>query len=266
MELNLKDKHVLITGGSKGIGYACAAAFLAEGARVSLVSRSLEHLEAARQRLGAAVSGSHDRIHLHAADLQDPQGASAALASAEAAWGAVDVLVNSAGAARRTPPEELNAQAWHDAMNAKFFTYVHMLDLVVKKMGARGQGAIVNVVGAGGKVASPIHMPGGAANAALMLVSAGMAAAYGPMGVRVNAVNPGATHTERLQSGLQATARMLNISEEEALAQATRKVPLGRLARPEEVADVVLFLASGRASYVTGVVLTMDGAATPMVV
>ena len=164
------------------------------------------------------------------------------------------------------PPEELNAQAWHDAMNAKFFTYVHMLDLVVKKMGARGQGAIVNVVGAGGKVASPIHMPGGAANAARMLVSAGMAAAYGPMGVRVNAVNPGATHTERLQSGMQATARMLNISEEEALAQATRKVPLGRLARPEEVADVVLFLASGRASYVTGVVLTMDGAATPMVV
>ena len=266
MELNLKDKHVLITGGSKGIGYACAVAFLAEGARVSLVSRSLEHLEAALQRLGAAVAGSHDRIHLHAADLQDPQGASAALASAEAAFGAVDVLVNSAGAARRTPPEELNAQAWHDAMNAKFFTYVHMLDLVVKKMGARGQGAIVNVVGAGGKVASPIHMPGGAANAALMLVSAGMAAAYGPMGVRVNAVNPGATHTERLQSGMQATARMLNISEAEALAQATRKVPLGRLARPEEVADVVLFLASGRASYVTGVVLTMDGAATPMVV
>ena len=101
---------------------------------------------------------------------------------------------------------------------------------------------------------------------ALMLVSAGMAAAYGPMGVRVNAVYPGATHTERLQSGMQATARMLNISEAEALAQATRKVPLGRLARPEEVADVVLFLASGRASYVTGVVLTMDGAATPMVV
>ena len=92
-----------------------------------------------------------------------------------------------------------------------------------------------------------------------------MAAAYGPMGVRVNAVNPGATHTERLQSGLQATARMLNISEEEALAQATRKVPLEPGA-PEEVADVVLFLASGRASYVTGVVLTMDGAATPMVV
>ena len=164
------------------------------------------------------------------------------------------------------PPEELNAQAWHDAMNAKFFTYEHMIDLVVKKMGARGRGSIVNVVGAGGKVASPIHMPGGAANAALMLISAGMAAAYGPRGVRVNAVNPGATHTERLEAGMQATARMLNISAQEALAQATGKVPLGRLAQPQEVANVVLFLASERASYVTGVVLTMDGAATPMVV
>ena len=151
-------------------------------------------------------------------------------------------------------------------MNAKFFTYIHMVDLVVKKMGARGQGAIVNIVGAGGKVASPIHMPGGAANAALMLVSSGMAAAYGPMGVRVNAVNPGATYTERLQAGMLATARMQNISEQEALAQVTSKVPLGRLAQPEEVANVVLFLASDRASYVTGVVLTMDGAATPMVV
>ena len=133
-------------------------------------------------------------------------------------------------------------------------------------MADRGRGAIVNVVGAGGKVASPIHLPGGAANAALMLMSAGMAAAYGPMGVRVNAVNPGATHTERLQSGMQATARMQNITPEEALALATRKVPLGRLAQPEEVANVVVFLASDRASYVTGVVLTMDGAATPMVV
>ena len=102
--------------------------------------------------------------------------------------------------------------------------------------------------------------------AALMLVSAGMAAAYGPMGVRVNAVNPGATHPERLQSGMQATVRMLNISEEEALAQATRKVPLGRLARPEARNSTTSATSSGRASYVAGVVLTMDGAATPMVV
>lgn len=169
MELNLKDKHVLITGGSKGIGYACAAAFLAEGARVSLVSRSLEHLEAARQRLGAAVAGSHGphpparRRSARPARGQRGPGLCRSHLGPWMCWS------TRPGAARRTPPEELNAQAWHDAMNAKFFTYVHMLDLY-QEDGARGQGAIVNVVGAGGKVASPIHMPGGAANAALMLV------------------------------------------------------------------------------------------------
>ena len=83
-----------------------------------------------------------------------------------------------------------------------------MIDWVVKGMGRRGRGAIVNVVGTGGKVASPTHLPGGAANAALMRVSAGLAAAYGPRGIRINAINPGATFTERLDAGLQASAKL----------------------------------------------------------
>jgi NAD(P)-dependent dehydrogenase (short-subunit alcohol dehydrogenase family) len=141
-----------------------------------------------------------------------------------------------------------------------------MLDPVIKRMGQRGSGAIVNVIGAGGKVASPTHLSGGAANAALMLVSAGMAAAYGGRGVRVNAVNPGLTLTERLKEGLAAEARLANIDIEEALARANQRVPLGRIANPEEIADAVLFLASPRASYITGAILSMDGAVTPMVV
>jgi NAD(P)-dependent dehydrogenase (short-subunit alcohol dehydrogenase family) len=266
MDLQLTQQHILITGGSKGIGLACAAGFLREGARVSLVSRSQAHLDGALQQLTNEFPGMQGRIGLFAADLQDAAQAAQALDGAERQHGEVDVLVNCAGAARRTPPDELNAEAWHDAMNAKFFTYVHMIDLVIKKMGQRGRGAIVNVVGAGGKVASPIHLPGGAANAALMLISAGLAAAYGSRGVRVNAVNPGATVTGRLQSGLEAAARLDQISVEQALRRATQNVPLGRLAQPEEIANAVLFLASPCASYVTGVILTMDGASTPMVV
>ena len=99
-----------------------------------------------------------------------------------------------------------------------------------------------------------------------MLISAGLAAAYGPKGVRINAVNPGSTFTDRLKSGLVTAAKLSAISVDEALLQATQKYPLGRLAQPEEIADAVLFLASPRASYVTGVILAMDGAATPMVV
>jgi NAD(P)-dependent dehydrogenase (short-subunit alcohol dehydrogenase family) len=151
-------------------------------------------------------------------------------------------------------------------MEAKYFTYIHLIDPVVKRMAARGAGVILNVVGMGGKLAKKTHLAGGAANAALMLASAGLAAAYGPRGVRVNAVNPGQTLTERLRKGLLAEARMNGGTPEEALAKACSALPLGRIAAPEEIADVVVFLCSARAAYVSGAILSMDGALTPTVV
>jgi NAD(P)-dependent dehydrogenase (short-subunit alcohol dehydrogenase family) len=264
MDLHLNQQHILITGGSKGIGLACAQAFLEEGAMVSLVSRDPAHLAAARQKLQATWPA--ERIHTAAADLCQADAALAALDSAEAAFGPVHVLVNSAGAAKRTPAAELTPQAFADAMQAKYFTTVHMLTPCIQRMAARGQGAVVNIVGNGGKVASPIHLPGGAANAALMLVSAGMAAAYGPQGIRVNAVNPGLTLTDRLHEGLAADARVQRLSPEQVMAQSVAKIPLGRMARPEEIANAVLFLASSKASYVTGICMSMDGALNPIVV
>ena len=265
MDLELNGKHVLISGGSKGIGQACALGFLKEGARVSLLSRDPTNLQRAAQNLAAAVPDAATRIATQAVDLKDAAAAIAALDAAEAAHGPVDILVNSAGAAKRTPPAELTAQSYLDAMQAKYFTYVHLMDPVVKRMAARGRGVIVNVIGAGGKVASPVHLPGGAANAALMLVSAGLAAAYGAQGVRVNAVNPGPTLTDRLKEGLTAEARLNQVSEEDAMKNATAKLPLGRIAEPSEIADAVMFLASARASYITGAILAMDGAVVPMI-
>jgi NAD(P)-dependent dehydrogenase (short-subunit alcohol dehydrogenase family) len=261
MNLELTDKHVLITGGTRGIGLACAQAFLAEGARVTVVGRQPANVDAAITQLagGAKVKGL-------AADLTD---AVAAAAMVEAVWaqhGPVDVLVNAAGAAKRTPYNELTPQAYGDAMTAKFFSYVNVFDPLVKRMASRGQGSIVNIVGMGGKVATTTHIGGGAANAALMLSSAALAAAYAPSGIRVNVVNPALTMTERLKEGLATDARVRGISEEEAFAQAKARFPLGRMATPQDVADAVLFLASARASYVSGVALSLDGAATPLVV
>jgi NAD(P)-dependent dehydrogenase (short-subunit alcohol dehydrogenase family) len=260
MDLGLTGKAVLVTGASKGIGLACARAFVREGARVAIVSRSRSNLDAALAHFEAA-----SRPVAIAADLVRVDEAERAVDEAEAALGPLDVLVNSAGAARRYPPEELDAAAWHAAMDAKFFSYIHPLDSVVRRMAARGRGAIVNVVGQGGKVASPVHLPGGAANAALMLATAGLAAAYGPKGVRVNAINPGGTLTTRMQEGLAAEARMTGRSADDLLAAQQARIPLRRLAMPEEIAEVALFLASERASYVTGAIVPMDGGVSAVI-
>jgi NAD(P)-dependent dehydrogenase (short-subunit alcohol dehydrogenase family) len=263
MDLNLKDKHVLITGGSKGIGLACAAAFLQEGARVTLVARQAQTLDSAMRKLLEQTPSAV--VHVCAADLTDAGQAAGALAQALSLNGPVDVLVNSAGAAKRTPAPELTPQAWHDAMLSKFFSYIHMMDPTIKAMAARGQGAIVNVIGNGGKVASPMHLPGGSANAALMLATAGLANAYAGQGVRVNGVNPGSTLTERLDQAIETDARNSNIAKETALARMVEKLPLGRIAQPQEVANAVVFLSSSRASYINGVNLMMDGSLVPMI-
>lgn len=258
MELGLTGKVVLVTGGSKGIGLACAASFIAEGARVAIASRSADNIAGARAALGDVLGVE--------ADLADAAQAARLVATVERDLGPIDVLVNSAGAAKRTPPDELTPDAWHAAMTAKYFTYIHVIDPVVKLMAARGSGVIVNVIGNGGKIASPVHLAGGSANAALMLATAGLATAYAPRGVRVVGVNPGLTETDRVTEGLAADARLSGISTEDARARAVARIPLGRIAEAREIADVVVFLASARASFVTGVNITMDGGTVPVVV
>ena len=126
-------------------------------------------------------------------------------------------------------------------------------------------GAVVNIIGMGGKFASDIHIAGGAANAALMLATVGLAHHYAKLGIRINAINPGATLTERVEESLALEAQRLGVTRDEALALSQAKVPLGRYAKPEEIADVALFLASRRASYVSGAIIPMDGVSAPLI-
>jgi NAD(P)-dependent dehydrogenase (short-subunit alcohol dehydrogenase family) len=261
MKLGLEGKVVLITGGSKGIGLACAQGFAAEGARVAIASRSRENLDHARQTL---IKDGFEVVTAPA-DFSQPEDARAAVNQTEKLLGPVDILINSAGAANRYQIDAYNTDAWHQGLDSKFFPQVHAMDAVRPGMIERKRGAIVNVMGMGGKSAQQVFLSGGAANAALMLVTVGWASALGRYGIRVNGINPGSTLTDRVKRGIQADAQANGISETEALERSQARIPLGRFARPEEVSAVALFLASDQASYVTGAIIPMDGGSTAVV-
>jgi NAD(P)-dependent dehydrogenase (short-subunit alcohol dehydrogenase family) len=257
MNLELEGRAVLVTGGSKGIGLACARAFLDEGANVAIVSRDRANLDTAAAQL--------PNVKTIVADLARAEDATRMALEAKRALGPIDILVNSAGAAKRYPPDELNAQAWHAAMDAKYFTYIHAMDAVLPSMRSCRRGVVVNIIGTGGKVATPIHLPGGAANSALMLASVGLASVYGKFGVRINAINPGATMTGRIREALTLEAKAKGVAIDKVLEDGQSRVPLGRYADPDDIARVALFLASDLAAYVTGAIIPMDGGLNPII-
>lgn len=245
----------IITGASKGIGLACAQAMAQAGARCILVARNQAVLDDAV----ASLPGPKGHHLSYVANLSDGQEAARLVEWAEAEVGPIDVLINSAGAAQRFPVEELSPAAFAQGMDAKYFPTVHLLEPVAKRMATRGRGAIVNVIGQGGKQASPIHIAGGSANAALMLATVGYARAYANQGLRINGINPGLTNTSRVSEGMQAQARASGETTDALMDQAQASIPMGRMAEPEEVANVAVFLASDLASYVTGAIVPMDG-------
>jgi NAD(P)-dependent dehydrogenase (short-subunit alcohol dehydrogenase family) len=261
MKLGLEGKVVFITGGSKGIGLACAHGFATEGARVAIASRNPENLDRARQTL--AKDGFE--VVTAVADFSKPDDAHAAAQSVEKLLGPIDILINCAGAANRYQVDAYNSEAWQQGLNSKFLPQCHAMDAVRAGMIQRKRGAIVNIMGMGGRSAQPVFLSGGAANAALNLVTVGWANALGRFGIRVNGINPGSTFTDRVQRGMQADAQAQGITEKEALERNQAKIPLGRFAQPEEVAAVALFLASDQASYVTGAIVPMDGGLTAVI-
>jgi len=264
MDLQLTDNLVVITGGNSGIGFACALEYLKENARVCIVSRSLQNLKESQQLLHALVPSG--RIFTYPCDLSDADAVEQLVIDIENTHGPIDILVNSTGSPKKHNTFEITTADWHQGMNSKYFLYMHMITHVIARMKNRSSGSIVNVAGMGGKIANKNAITRGAASSAIMLATAGLAHEYGAFGVRVNVVNPTYTLTEALIPDLPRQQQHESLTIENAIKLCNSNLPIGRLALPKEVADAVLFLSSPKASYISGVSLSIDAAATPILI
>ncbi|MDA8195013.1 MAG: SDR family NAD(P)-dependent oxidoreductase [Thermaerobacter sp.] len=257
MDLGLKGKNVLITGGSLGIGRQTALTMAAEGARLALVARTRETLEAARTMILAKTPGA--RVVLVTADLQHEAEALRAVDEVTAALGRVDILVNCAGAAPGRLLQDIDDDTWRVALGLKFLGYVRMAKAVMPQFVEQGGGVIVNVNGNDGVKPSYWELTGTAANAAVMATMQALSDQYGRHNVRIVSVNPGPVDTGRWATLTEAFARDKSISVALADEVATKSIAFGRIATPQEVADVVTFLASDRARFVHGTSINIDG-------
>jgi len=249
MDLGLKGRSVLITGGSKGIGLACAMRFAAEGCNLHLVSRDQGRLDAAR---AAVRTQSPVEVTLHAADLRD----GAAVKRVAAAAGAVDILVNNAGDIPGGSVLDIDEAKWRHAWDLKLFGYVNMTREVLGAMKARGRGVIVNVIGMAGEKPSYEYICGAVANAGLAAFTKGLGGKTPEFGVRVVAVHPPATRTDRIMTLVRNVAKQ-KYGDESRADEVLKDGSFGRVIEPEQVADTVAFLASDRASHLSGIVMNL---------
>ncbi len=254
MDLQLSGKVAVVTGASRGIGRAIAHTLLAEGMRVLVVARSRDALEALAAAYPAAA-------HAHVADLRDPAAAPATIEAALAAFGSLDVLVNNAGATKRGDFLTLPDDDWHDGFALKFYGAMRLCRAAWPHLRA-SRGAIVNVVGIGGRTGMQEFAIGGAVNASLLNLTKVLADRGVEDGVRVNAINPGNVATDRLTARLQAHARAQGVSIEEAGRSMARAARVSRFGQPEEIASLVAFLASPAAAFCQGAILDADGGET----
>jgi 3-oxoacyl-[acyl-carrier protein] reductase len=243
MNLELKGKSVLVTGGSKGIGLACAKSFAAEGCKVHIASRSKDNLEKAKSQLDVTV---------HVADLRDGN----ALKALASACADVDILVNNAGDIPGGTIEAIDEVKWRHAWELKLFGYINLTREVFGRMKARGSGVIVNVIGMAGERPSFEYICGATANAGLAAFTKGMGMGSTAFGVRVLGVHPPATRTDRIIPLMKAAAKE-KLGDENRWQELAGTGSFGTMIEPEQVADTVAFLASPRAGKLSGIVLNL---------
>ena len=255
LDLQLKGKAALITGGNRGIGAAIAAELAREGVNICLVARD----QAALESKAAELAGAFDvRVITVAADLRQADAAEAAISQAVKAFGKLDILVNNAGATARGDFFALSEQDWDDGVGLKFRACVRMTRGAWPHLRESG-GSVINIIGVGGWTAESEFTIGGSVNAALLHFTKAIAQIGQQDGVRVNAINPGRIATERLTRNISRIAGLREIAVEAAAQELLDACHIRRFGEPREIGQVAAFMASRQASFMQGSLVDVDG-------
>ncbi|MBI3433658.1 MAG: SDR family NAD(P)-dependent oxidoreductase [Proteobacteria bacterium] len=256
MDLQLKGKTALVTGGSEGIGKGIARALAKEGVDVAICARRKEPLDATAAEIGKETGR---KIVAIVADLTKDADARNFVAKGHAALGRVDIMVNNAGSSPGGVIEHLSEDDWAQSLQLKFMGYVRCLRYVLPIMVAQGGGRVVNLIGNDGVKPSYWEIAPGAANAAGQNLTLSLAGQYGKHNISFVAVNPGPVRTERWAGLVKAMARDMKLSYEAADKLAPSSIPMGRIAEVEECANLVTMLASPLMHFVNGTMIEIDG-------
>lgn len=261
MEINLKDRRALITGGSRGLGRAMAESFALAGANVVIVARESDVLDETCSSL-AAIRPSGKFLGI-SADVSDMGEVERAHTEAASFFGPVDILVNNAGTSNAKPFLAVTAQDWLDDFNLKFFSAAHLCRLCIPDMRKQGWGRIINTLNSAAKAPSAASCPTSVARAAGMAMTKALASEFAADGVLVNALNTGFLVSHQWVTRWQKDHP--DKTFEEFTETIGTKIPMGRMGEAQEFANLALFLASDAASYLTGASINIDGGLTPVV-
>jgi NAD(P)-dependent dehydrogenase (short-subunit alcohol dehydrogenase family) len=262
LELNLSGKTAIVTGGSAGIGLATAKALYSEGVNVVIAARNQEKLYKAVVDIQFLPNAEAKVIGV-SADLTKAEDVEKLVSTTIEQFGKVDILINNAGSARAGSFLELSDEAFLDAWNLKLLGYIRLVRAVVPYLKNQGDGRIVNIIGGAGRTPRPNFLPGGTSNAALLNFTRGISKELALDNIRINAISPVLTDTERAKTLAVQNAQSLGITVDEYKAQAVKSIPLGKIVKPEEIAALALFLVSDLAASITGAEIQVDGGSTP---
>jgi len=257
MDLGIKGRRAIVTGGSSGIGYETARLFLEEGVRVLITGRDAGKLEKARDELKKKSGGE---VHAVKADMTKEEDIKRMVDTAKDKLGGVDILVNNAGTMYSGRFAVIDDDEMKKQLDTKLFGFMRAIRLVYPMMKAQKWGRIVNTIGGAGKEPDPYMFGSGMTNAALLNLTKLLSTEFGEDNVLVNAICPGWVDTNLWRKNAEGLRQELGAkSEDEARRAAARKNSVNRFGKPEELANATVFLCSERASYITGVSLNLDG-------